>query len=178
MNSPGELFQNNQLDVSQLPAVDQLETIPLEPAYRTVRYITGIIIAVIMVTIAWVIVAVQPQLYPYGNMAAVFITLLALWIIFYYGVSFKYMGYALREKDVSFSSGWLWRNVTTVPFNRVQHCDFKQGLLDRRFGIAKLTIYTAGGQNTDLMIPGLLPETAEKLKSYILESTEQSAEED
>jgi len=88
------------------------------------------------------------------------------------------MGYAVREKDITFKSGWLWRSVTTVPFNRVQHCDLKQGMLDRRFGLSKLTIYTAGGQSTDLMIPGLLPETAEKLKTYILLSTEQASEAD
>ena len=103
---------------------------------------------------------------------------LAIWVIIYHGLSYKYMGYALREKDISFTSGLLWRSMTTVPFNRVQHCDIKQGILDRRFGLSRLTIYTAGGQSTDLMIPGLLPATAEKLKTYILNSTEQSAEED
>ncbi|HEY3385534.1 MAG TPA: PH domain-containing protein, partial [Saprospiraceae bacterium] len=80
------------------------------------------------------------------------------------------------EKDITYKSGWLWKSMVTVPFNRVQHCDLRQGLLDRRFGLSKLTIYTAGGQSTDLMIPGLLPETAEKLKTFILASTEQSIE--
>ena len=101
---------------------------------------------------------------------------LAGWIIVYQGLSFQHMGYALREKDISFKSGLLWRSMTTVPFNRVQHCDLKQGILDRKFGLSKLTIYTAGGQSTDLMIPGLLPETAERLKTFILQSTEQTAD--
>jgi membrane protein YdbS with pleckstrin-like domain len=86
------------------------------------------------------------------------------------------MSYAVREKDISFKSGWLWRNMTTVPFNRVQHCDIKQGLIDRRFGLSRLTIYTAGGESTDLHIPGLLPETSERLKAYILKSTELALE--
>ncbi len=178
MNPTNELFNNPQLDVSQLPRAEDLEQIRLEPAYKTVRIISGIIISVVIIFIVWTVVMFSPQWWPYGFYAAGIISVLSLWIIFYYRVSFQYMGYALREKDISFTSGWLWRSMTTVPFNRVQHCDIKQGILDRRFGISKLTIYTAGGQSTDLMVPGLLPETAEKLKSYILGTTEQSTEED
>lgn len=178
MSNPEELFTNVQLDLEKLPVADQLEMIPLEPAYKTVRYISGSIIAIVILLITWLIVLLEPRSWPYGFYIGGFISLIALWIIIYNGMSFNYMGYALREKDISFKSGLLWRSMTTVPFNRVQHCDFKQGVLDRRFGLAKLTIYTAGGQSTDLMIPGLLPETAERLKAYILRSTEQAAEED
>lgn len=178
MSNPEELFTNVQLDLEKLPVADQLEMIPLESAYKTVRYISGSIIAIVILLITWLIVLLEPRSWPYGFYIGGFISLIALWIIIYNGMSFNYMGYALREKDISFKSGLLWRSMTTVPFNRVQHCDFKQGVLDRRFGLAKLTIYTAGGQSTDLMIPGLLPETAERLKAYILRSTEQAAEED
>ena len=178
MNPTNDLFTNPQLDVHQLPHAESLDQIWLEPSYKTVRYINGVVVAAILIIIAWTVVILRPEIRPYGFYAAGLITALALWMIFYYGVSFHYMSYALREKDISFSSGWLWRSMTTVPFNRVQHCDIKQGILDRRFGISKLTIYTAGGQSTDLMIPGLLPETAEKLKSYILGTMEQSTEED
>ena len=178
MTEPDELFSNAQLDISKLPSADQLEMVPLEPAYKTLRYIAGAIVAVIIILIAWTVVFFQPGLRPYGYYVAGIASFFALWIVMYNGISFHYMGYALREKDISFRSGWLWRSMTTVPFNRVQHCDLKQGILDRRFGLSRLTIYTAGGQSTDLMIPGLLPETAENLKMYILQSTEQSTEED
>ena len=60
-------------------------------------------------------------------------------MIIYSGLAFHYMGYALREKDISYRSGWLWRSMVTVPFNRVQHCEIKQGLIDRRFGLSRLT---------------------------------------
>lgn len=176
MSEPDELFTNVQLDLHSLPEADQLDMIPLEPVYKTARYISGAIIAIIMILISWGIVLLEPRSWPWGFYPAGFITLIAIWIVMYYGISFQYMGYALREKDISFKSGLFWRSMTTVPFNRVQHCDLKQGILDRRFDLSKLTIYTAGGQSTDLMIPGLLPETAERLKTYILRSTEQSEE--
>lgn len=176
MSEIDELFTNVQLDVNLLPAADEMEMISLEPVYKTVRYLSGGIAGVIMMLIAWGIVMAEQRTWPWGFYLAGFVTLLALWIIYYNGKSFHYMSYAVREKDISFRSGWLWRNMTTIPFNRVQHCDLKQGILDRRFGLSKLTIYTAGGQSTDLMIPGLLPETAERLKAFILQSTEQSEE--
>lgn len=178
MNESDELFTNNQLDLSTLPVAENLEMIRLEPAYKTVRYISGTIVAIIIILISWAVVMLEKRTWPYGFYLAGFTSLLAIWIIIFNGIAFNYMGYALREKDISFTSGWLWRSITTVPFNRVQHCDFKQGILDRKFGLSKLTIYTAGGQSTDLMIPGLLPATAENIKDYILRSTEQFTEDD
>lgn len=176
MDRIDELFSNNQIDLGGLPEADHMEMIRLEPAYKAVRYISAVLIALVMIIASWATVYLQPQLGGYGYFIGGAITLLSIWLVFYNGISFHYMGYAVREKDITYVSGWLWKSMTTIPFNRVQHCDFKQGLLDRRFGLAKLTIYTAGGQNTDLEIPGLLPDTAEKLKTYILRSTEQSIE--
>ena len=178
MNENKELFTNPQLLPENLPIADQLDIIPLEPVYKTVRYVSGSIIAIIMILVVWIYVMAESRIWPYGFYLAGLVTLFAGWIVVYHGISYHYMGYALREKDISFKSGWLWRSMTTIPFNRVQHCDLKQGILDRRFGLSRLTIYTAGGQSTDLMIPGLNPETAERLKTYILRSTEQSKEEE
>lgn len=177
-HQPEELFTNVQIDLSALPVVDKLVMTPLEPVYKMVRYISGGIIAIILILISWGLTLAEIEWQPYITYLAVFMTVLAIYIVIYNGLSFRYMGYALREKDISFKSGVLWRSMTTVPFIRVQHCDIKQGMLDRRFGLSKLTIYTAGGQSTDLMIPGLSLETAERLKSYILNSTEQSPEAD
>jgi len=176
MSPINELFTNDQIDLQGLPDAEQMEMIPLEPAYKTVRYISAALIAFVIITASWAIVMFQPDLAPYGYIGAGLMTLIAWWMVVYNGLAFHYMGYAIREKDITYKSGWLWKSMTTVPFNRVQHCDLRQGIIDRRFGLSKLTIYTAGGQSTDLMIPGLLPETAEKLKTFILRSTEQSIE--
>ncbi|MFZ1677697.1 MAG: PH domain-containing protein [Saprospiraceae bacterium] len=177
MSSTEELFTNPQLNIQHLPDADQLEMVMLEPDYKTVRYISAILISIFVVLVSLFTLIVQFKSWPYSLYLFVFILLVSVWSIIYSGIAYKYMGYAIREKDISFKSGWLWRHMSTVPFNRVQHCDIKQGLIDRRFGLSRLTIYTAGGQSTDLMIPGLLPDTAERLKNFILSSTEQSADE-
>ncbi|MBK9983788.1 MAG: PH domain-containing protein [Saprospiraceae bacterium] len=177
MSIKEELFTNPQLNIQHLPDADLLEMVRLEPAYKTVRYISSALISFIVVFVSWFALTIQFKEWPYSVSLFIFIVLISVWSILYSGIAYRYMGYALREKDISFKSGWLWRSMTTVPFSRVQHCDIKQGLIDRRFGLSRLTIYTAGGQSTDLMIPGLLPDTAERLKSFILKSTEQSTEE-
>lgn len=77
-------------------------------------------------------------------------------------------GYAVRERDIAFKSGLLWRSVTVVPFNRVQHAATGSGLLDRNFGLATLTVFTAGGSGGDLHIAGLGAERAERLRVYVV----------
>ena len=176
MNPTENLFENPQIDLSGLPEVEQMTMTSLEPVYKKVRYIAASLIALVLICISWTMVWWQAPYVTYIHIPAIVITLLAIWIVAYNGISFHYMKYAVREKDISYHSGWLWKSMTTIPFNRVQHCDIREGLIDRQFGLAKLTIYTAGGQSADLMIPGLLPETAEKLKSFILDATEQSIE--
>ena len=176
MNQINELFSNNQVDLTGLPDTEHLHMIPLEPVYKKVRYISASLFSLGMIIAAWAIALTQPELYPFGYIGASLISIFAISLVLYNGHAYHFMGYAIREKDITYKSGWLWKSMVTVPFNRVQHCDLRQGILDRRFGLSKLTIYTAGGQSTDLMIPGLLPDTAEKLKTFILASTEQSIE--
>ncbi len=176
MTQPEELFNNVQIDLSALPDADEMEMISLEPAYKKVRYIVAGMINLFIITASWIFVFLQAEYLEFIYIPASVVTLIAIWIVIYNGLSFHYMSYAMREKDISYKSGWLWKSITTVPFNRVQHCDIRQGLIDRQFGLSKLTIYTAGGNSADLMIPGLLPGTAERIKNYILNSTEQSIE--
>jgi membrane protein YdbS with pleckstrin-like domain len=48
--------------------------------------------------------------------------------------------------------------------------------MDRKFGIANLKIFTAGGSGGDLQILGLSLDTAEQLRVYILEKVGASIE--
>lgn len=86
--------------------------------------------------------------------------------------------YALREKDIVYSSGWLWKQTTIAPFSRVQHVSIAQGPIERQFELSKLKIFTAGGRSSDMSIPGLNPETANRLKEFIVsKALDQQSEE-
>lgn len=176
MEPSPELFSNPQMDLQALPKAESQAMISLEPAFKTVRYLGAVLFGAALMIAAALVLFFKPDLGIYGVTGFGMITLMAIWNVVYQGIAFPYMTYAVREKDITYQSGWLWKSMTTVPFNRVQHCDIRQGLLDRQFGLAKLTIYTAGGQNTDVEIPGLLPDTAERLKTFILRATELSIE--
>lgn len=175
-DQPKELFSNAPIDLSRLPRAETLGMIGLEPVYKMVRYIHAALVGMVIIFISFLFVIFEPALRSITLPAFLFIIVLCIWNIFYHGISFPYMGYAIREKDITYQTGWLWKSMTTIPFNRVQHCDIKQGILDRQFGLARLTIYTAGGQHTEILIPGLSPDTAEKLKTFILHGTEHSVE--
>ena len=86
--------------------------------------------------------------------------------------------YALREHDIIYSSGLIWRQKTVVPFSRIQHVEVTEGPIDRLFDLSRLNIYTAGGSSSDLTIPGLMPSRAESIKHYILNRNSQLDEEE
>ena len=73
-------------------------------------------------------------------------------------------GYVVRDKDILFRKGVVWRSVTAVPFNRIQHVETSNTPLDRKFDLATLQLFTAGGSSGDLKIDGLAARVAEQLR--------------
>jgi uncharacterized protein len=84
-------------------------------------------------------------------------------------LGFPKKGYLVREKDVSFQRGLIIYRLTTVPFNRIQHVEVNQGILEKLFHLSSVKIYTAGGNSSDLSIPGLSVSDAQKLKAFLSE---------
>ena len=73
----------------------------------------------------------------------------------------------VREKDISYKSGLLFKKTTTIPFNRIQHLEIDQGPISRFFDLAVLSVFTAGNSSDDLKIRGLKQEDAAKIKEFI-----------
>ncbi|WP_194849978.1 PH domain-containing protein [Nonlabens antarcticus] len=107
----------------------------------------------------------------------IFWAALGLWVfLFALGLFISYKeyfvrGYVLREYDITYRHGWMFHHETTVPFNRIQHTEIKDGPIDRLFTLCELEIYTAGGSASDLNLSGLDPEDAARLKEYIAGKT-------
>ena len=70
----------------------------------------------------------------------------------------------------------IWRSVTAVPFNRIQHVETSNTPLDRKFGLATLQLFTAGGSSGDLKIDGLGDDIASQLRVFILDKAGASIE--
>jgi len=175
-----ESFSNKQVTIEALPQVQSLVFQPLELRYRKVRLIMRTILILIILAIVGALIAgtYYDPLDPWVN-TLMRVGLPILWLLLsvfiYVSVykGFANKSYALRERDIVYKSGWLWKQMTTAPFNRVQHVSIDQGPIERHYNLAKLKIFTAGGAASDLTIPGLDPTTANDLKEFIVKKTEE-----
>jgi len=76
-------------------------------------------------------------------------------------------GYQMSVDRLRVVRGLLFRSDTVVPFSRVQHIDVNQGPLERFFGIATLTLHTAGNHNSSVSLPGLGEPLAREMREDI-----------
>lgn len=165
------IFTNTSIDVSQLPQVETIDYQQLAPAWLKSSYIGTAIFFVFLLIPTLILPIFQGDEHPvlYGIPVFWFSwLLLSLWLT---KKDYKIRGYGLREKDIIYRKGVLFKSTTVVPFNRVQHVEIKQGPIARYFGLHTLAIYTAGGESSDLSIPGLSGDTAQQMKEYIVQKT-------
>ncbi|AKM08195.1 PH domain-containing protein [Pelagerythrobacter marensis] len=76
-------------------------------------------------------------------------------------------GYMMGEDRLRVVRGILFRSDTIVPFGRVQHIDVDQGPLERAYGLATLTLHTAGNHNASVTLPGLAEGDARAMRETI-----------
>lgn len=87
--------------------------------------------------------------------------------------AFHRRSYAVRENDLLYKRGILAIVTTVVPFNRIQHVAVHEGVFSRKWKLASLYIYTAGGSSADIKIAGLPREEAFRIKELIVAKIEQ-----
>ena len=75
--------------------------------------------------------------------------------------------YSVRERDISYKSGLFIHRMTTVPFSRIQHVEIDEKPISRIFGLASISVFTAGDSSDDLVIKGITREEAEQIKEFI-----------
>ena len=105
--------------------------------------------------------------------------LITAWVVIVFPVSalvwfgpairFKHASYRVSEQGVQVRDGIFWRSVVNVPRSRVQHTDVSQGPIDRSFGLASLTIHTAGTQQASVPVSGLPLEVANQIRDLLID---------
>jgi len=170
------MFQNPEIDLDTLPGFEKLEWQGLHPAFKS-RLRVHIGIVLLIIAIGFAIPAFIPEV-PIFVIAALWASLAMITaaLLVWPAIAVPRRGYVVRDKDIVFRSGVLWRSVTAIPFNRIQHVETSSDPLDRKFGLATLQIFTAGGSGGDLKIDGLGKSVAEQLRAYILEKVGTSIE--
>ena len=79
---------------------------------------------------------------------------------------YRSWAYLERADDLIVRRGLLFRQVTVVPYGRMQLIDITAGPIDRLFGLATVQLHTAAAA-TDARIPGLTQEEAERLRDRL-----------
>lgn len=160
-------FENNPILTDQLP---QAAESPQERPHAKLlnASLIGSGIFVLFLLVGPILVAIfAPLLWVKLVVAGVWLVITGFVFLGTF-MGFRRKTFSLRERDLTYRKGWLFHSITTVPFSRVQHCEVSQGPIERALGLASIKIFTAGGSSSDVSIPGLLPERARDMKSFIL----------
>jgi len=155
--------------IHPLPTIDYQR---LDPKVRFLWCIGPLIFWLIVgagASVYWVIRLINQNLPNYFLTFALPLAGLAFWHISWPLFSYGHWGYAKRGTDLLIRSGVFWKRVTAVPFARIQHVDHQAGPIERFFGVANLTIHTAGSQMGAVEIPGLPAKQAESLRDELSE---------
>ena len=168
------MFANAEVPTEALPSAEHVDWQPLHPHF-TPRLQVGVLLRVLvfagigaglhygLATGGLAVLFRAAPLLP--TVAWAVFGVISVWALLWPMIAVPYRGYAVRDRDILYRSGVLWRSVRAVPFNRVQHTKTDSTPLDRRFGLANLSVFPAGGGAHK--IRGLGGETAEQLWVFV-----------
>ena len=174
------LFSNQQLMQSELPQFPQLKLEPISAKYRIINLSIASLVTLVLIAIASFLrfnpffELPEDLVYAYPFIVAVIGALGGVWFVYHVFADTK-IKYAVREQDISKQAGLIFRGFSCQPVLRVQHVDVKRGPIDRWAGLAKLQVFSAGGEMHTFEIPGLPLENAEKIRQFILDHKDVSA---
>jgi len=170
------MFENAEIPVDALPSADDLDWQPLDPSYvRCLRIQHALFALIPFVPLAIVSVAL-PFILGWLSIGWAASIGVAVLLLVWPGIAVPRCGYVVRDHDIVFRSGVIWRSVTAIPYNRIQHVETSSTPFDRRFGLATLQLFTAGGSGGDLKIGGLPADVAERLRIHVLRKAGASIE--
>ena len=162
-------FQNPQVSPNELPSLEDVSFLPLEKEFLLVERISVLIsmgiFLVIGLTVFYLVDGLRQPIFM--MMASLLFLFLFLWTFISKTLNYKFSGFALRERDLIFKSGWLYRKVRVVVRNRIQHVSVQSGPLERKFGLSSVSIFTAGSSEADFTIKGITQQTALGIKDWV-----------
>jgi membrane protein YdbS with pleckstrin-like domain len=151
------------------PLDDEAELTKLHPNYAHALRVQTVLTAIPFLIGALVVEAAirDAAVLPSGVIAGPVLLIALALIIRVPARRYSARGYQISADRLRVVRGLLFRSDTVVPFGRVQHIDVDQGPLDRFFGIATLTLHTAGNHNASIALPGLGEELARDMREAI-----------
>ena len=166
-------FSNQAVAIDEQPSISQLDYKPLSPRYRPTHMLTtGGVFAGILLLLSALrfqpFMALPQELAEFYPFLAIALFILSLAILSYQFFADPCKQYAVREQDIHYRHGLLFKKVVTQPILRIQHIEIKRGPVERLSALASLQVFSAGGAMHTFEIPGLPVDTATKIRSFIL----------
>lgn len=132
------------------------------------RMLPGLIMGVLVASVLPRTGRMSPQvtltLVVVGGIAAI-----ALWNIVSAGLRFRRFQFQLTGNLLHVQHGIILRKEKIIPIDRMQHLDVDHGPIERLFGLARLSVFTAGGRTATFQLPGLSRERADSLRAHIVQ---------
>ena len=146
--------------------MDDTESLTLlDPRYKTMMRVIAALVAVALLVGATIAEIAIPG---WTGVVWAPAALVVAYLVLYLPMRrFATRGYSLAEERLRVVRGVLFRSDTVVPFGRVQHIAVDQGPLERGFGLATLTVHTAGSHNSSVSLPGLAHQDALAMREAI-----------
>lgn len=167
-------FSNKERSTNDLETPKEMSFEALSPAYKKMLLVSSLLVIASAITLNLVInLFTQASLQALvtdtviGIVAGITMVVIILCLILP-RLLWRSKGYQLREHDLHYRRGLIWRHVTSLPYVRVQHVELESGPVERYFKLATLKFYTAGGGSADMKIPGLPFGTASKIRSFVM----------
>ena len=100
-------------------------------------------------------------------LAAVAVLVLAGWWVFS-GLVFRAYGWKLTDGTVKLRHGVVVQRHQVLPRARVQNVTKEAGPVSRAFGLASITVHSAGANTPNITVPDLTVEVGDRLRTNLL----------
>ena len=149
--------------------MDDTPPTPLDRGLLRLMQIRGAIAGVLLIAAATVAeIALRGELpVPRGAFIAPAILLFAYLALWSPPRRYRAWGYWMDGEELRLRRGVWTRVHTLVPLDRIQHIDVSQGPVERGLGICSLVLHTAGTLHSQIVVPGLTRDTAERMRDEI-----------
>lgn len=155
--------------LKQFPVADRPYWLPVSPLYaRCQLWQRAFMVAILLLFLAISLWSPWPLPSPLFWFAW---SLAALWTL-YLPVAFvreRRLAYALCQHELYSCAGLFWQQQICQPLRPVQHVSLEQGPLDKLFGLATLSLFSAGSPSASLRLPGLPMALAEQYRQIVLD---------
>lgn len=163
-----ENFTNETLDTTQLPKFEEVVFSKLHASYWKIILIRIAIFFIILEAGYAIIITTAEEAGPFRWQVALSIVGVFLLMLLFSRIAYNKKGFAFRQHDVLFRYGVIATNTLVIPYNRIQHVALHEGIISRIYDLAEIQIFTAGGNASDIEIPGIEKQQAENIKQLLM----------